>query len=54
MKKSKMKINKPERKDAHFQCEKSLYDEFEMYCYENGNSVSEVLRSYMKMCVGRI
>ena len=32
MAKSKMKINKPERKDAHFQCEKSLYDEFEMAC----------------------
>lgn len=50
----KIKIKKPSRKQAHFQCEKDLYDEFEIYCYSNGKSVSEALRSYMRICIGRV
>lgn len=54
MKKEKVKVKKPARKQAHFQCEKELYDEFELYCYNNGKSVSEAFRSYMRMCLGRM
>ena len=45
---AKIKIKKPVRKQAHFQCEKDLYQEFEEYCYNNGKSVAEALRAYMK------
>ena len=54
MAEKKIKIKKPERKQAHFQCEKKLYQQFEEYCYNNGKSVAEALRSYMKMCIGKI
>ena len=50
----KIKIKKPARKQAHFQCEKDLYEEFEAYCYNNGKSVSEAFRTYMKMCLGKM
>lgn len=44
---------KEESKQAHFECEVALYKEFEKYCYGNGKSVSEALRAYMKMCIGK-
>ena len=51
--KQKPKIVKPESKQAHFTCEVTLYQEFEKYCYGNGKSVAEALRSYMKICLGK-
>lgn len=54
MAEKKIKIKKPSRKQAHFQCETDLYMEFEEYCYNNGKSVAEALRAYMRMCVGKI
>lgn len=43
---------KAQSKQAHFECEVTLYKDFEKYCYGNGKSVAEALRAYMKMCVG--
>lgn len=47
------KKNKPDTKQAHFECEVALYKEFENHCYSKGMSVAEALRTYMRMCVGR-
>lgn len=47
------KKNKPETKQVHFECEVALYKDFEKYCYGNGKSVSEALRAYIKMCLGK-
>lgn len=50
---NKPKKVKPPIKQAHFACEVILYEEFEKYCYGNGKSVSEALRAYMKICLGK-
>ena len=52
-KSEKPKKIKEETKQDHFECEVSLYKEFEKYSYGNGKSVAEALRAYMKMCVGK-
>lgn len=44
---------KAETKQAHFECEVVLYKDFEKHCYDNGMSVAEALRAYMKTCLGR-
>lgn len=44
---------KAETKQAHFECEVALYKDFEKHCYSKGKTVSEALRDYMKMCLGR-
>jgi hypothetical protein len=49
----KPKKIKPPSKQAHFECEVALYQEFEKHCYGNGKSVAEALRAYMKMCLGK-
>lgn len=48
----KPKIVKQPTKQAHFECEITLYQKFEKYCYGNGKSVASALRAYMKMCIG--
>ena len=50
--KQRTKIEKPETKQAHFECEVALYEKFEAYCHRNGKDVSKAIRAYMKMCVG--
>lgn len=49
----KTKKVKPPTKQAHFECDVALYNDFEQHCYGKGMSVAEALRAYMKMCLGR-
>lgn len=47
------KLVKAPTKQAHFEVEVDLYEEFEKYAYSNGKTVSAMLRAYMKMCTGQ-
>ena len=50
---SRPKLGKAPTKQAHFEVEEQLYEEFEKYSYNQGKTVSAMLRAYMKMCLGQ-
>lgn len=50
---SRPKLVKAPTKQAHFEVEEQLYEEFERYAYNKGKTVSAMLRAYMKMCTGQ-